>query len=241
MKILTKERGGIKGMRKKILITFLVLILILGGVPLKTFAQTSNAVQFAEKTNVSIDKVWTVTVSKNISDKDISSIKVTDSNNVSFPVALEVKGNKVSVSPVNTYKAGTKYLLTIILSNGKVYSMNFTTAGIIREPNEPVFNIKSSTPVSELQSTNDEPFNNEFEITNILEKGKTLEVDVRCDVDTAAEAYKLAFMVKQSFLSLNNDQIQEEMATNINSTIIVINGSVHNWVYKEDSTICEVY
>lgn len=223
-------------MYKKISMLFLVSMLICVCIPTKAFANSANVKQFAEENNVSTSKIWVINCSKEISSDDITSV-IVESNKEVFPTNIKVSGKQITVTPVNIYKENTKYVLSVNITNGKKHSMSFATTGIIRQPNDTVFEVQNTIPEG---SNNSTAFNKEFNITNISEQGQSLVIEVNSDTNNPDEAYQLSLLVKQSITNLNNRQIQNEMATNIKSVMIVVKGSTKNWMYDGSTNIYEI-
>jgi len=127
----------IENLCKKIMVGLMVSIFITG----TTISQVSaKEIELEQKTNIPIDKVWTVRMTQMISSEGISSkVLVKDSAGtvVSTNVTVGADGKTVVVSPKTAYEDGKTYTLSIlegITSKDKqnalkdTVSMNFTVS-----------------------------------------------------------------------------------------------------------------
>lgn len=94
---------------------------------------------FPSKSNVPLDKMWTVEFSRSFNIKEVDAA-VIEHGNQFIPVTItKTASNKLAISPRDGFAGNTNYTLKIFLSNGKRYKMDFTTRASNRkadfEPN----------------------------------------------------------------------------------------------------------
>lgn len=88
--------------------------------------------QLPSKSNVSLDKTWTVTFTSDVTMDKVEGVLVQKDSDF-VPVNIAISGqNKMSIKPVNPYAANSKYSLKLFLSNGKKCNMDFTTEDAFR-------------------------------------------------------------------------------------------------------------
>lgn len=88
--------------------------------------------QLPSKSNVSLNKTWTVTFTSDVTMDKVDGVLVQKGSDF-VPVNISITGsNKMSVKPVNPYAPNSKYSLKIFLSNGKKCNMDFTTEDSFR-------------------------------------------------------------------------------------------------------------
>ena len=94
---------------------------------------------FPSKTNVPLDKMWTIEFSHTVTMDKIDAV-VIEQGNQYIPVTIsKTANNKLVVSPRDKFAGNTDYVLKILLNNGRRYKMNFRTRNSNRnadiEPN----------------------------------------------------------------------------------------------------------
>ncbi|WP_345242194.1 Ig-like domain-containing protein [Pontibacillus salipaludis] len=101
-------------------------------------ASTDIAKRWGQKTNVAMDKSWTITYNTPLqsTSENKQNIYVTDKAGSTIPTEVLIKGKKIIVSPIKgTYKPGTTYTLHINkgvsstsgIKSSDSFSLPFTT------------------------------------------------------------------------------------------------------------------
>lgn len=94
---------------------------------LQATQSSDDFIQLPSKTNVSLDKMWTIKFSSDISIDKIEGIVVQkDAQFVPVNITVSDK-DKITVQPLSSYSGNSAYSLKIFLNNGKKYNMDFTT------------------------------------------------------------------------------------------------------------------
>lgn len=106
-----------------------------------------NPTPIGEKNNVATNKVWTVTLSKEISNDEKIEIQVLKGEDI-VPVTTKINMNKVTITPNKDYEYNTRYLIKMSINNEKKYTMAFTTGNIpmiVKSPS--IINQKGTTDI----------------------------------------------------------------------------------------------
>lgn len=84
-------------------------------------------IELPAKTNVPLQKSWTVNFSQEVSYDKIDGA-VIEQGNKYIPVEIDFSGRKsLTVTPKDAYDINTNYTLKVFLNNGKRYKMSFKT------------------------------------------------------------------------------------------------------------------
>lgn len=130
----------------KVIKTFLLMLILIIGFNFKASAASeevfynkaniqdlvasssnSSFKQLPSKSNVDLNKGWTINFTGEVTKDKIDGI-VIQKDSVIIPITMTIIDNKgLNVKPVNSYEKASKYTLKIFLSNGKKRSMDFTT------------------------------------------------------------------------------------------------------------------
>ncbi len=104
----------------------------------------SEWTSFASQTNVSLDKKWTITFSKEFNYSSIASVSIVKGNEF-IPVRIsKASDDKLVVFPTDKFSGNSNYSLRIVLNNGKKYKKDFTT----KNENRPADLEPNSSPIS---------------------------------------------------------------------------------------------
>lgn len=88
---------------------------------------TDDWTQFNEKSNIAIDHEWTVRFSDIATQDKISAIYI-EKDGVTLPIDVRyLNTNEIKIEALNEYEYGTRYIIKILLTNGKHAYMYFNT------------------------------------------------------------------------------------------------------------------
>jgi subtilisin family serine protease len=89
---------------------------------------TTEIISLPEHKNVALDKVWTIQFNRQLTERDIISIKLF-TNDKEIPISLTPNRarKEILVSATGAYHPGTAYRLMIHVEKGKKYQMDFVT------------------------------------------------------------------------------------------------------------------
>lgn len=96
---------------------------------LSTLSTTSSKWEtLPEKSNISLNKDWTIAVSRTFTIDDIDGI-VIEKDGAFIPIRIRLfpTAKEIKVTPQESYLPSTKYSLRVFLNNGKRYEMYFNT------------------------------------------------------------------------------------------------------------------
>lgn len=111
---------------------------------IKLMSTIDNWETFDSKSNVPLNKVWTVKFSSLVTLSKIDAI-VIERGNEFIPVNIKISAvDEIQVSPTYGFSGNTNYQMKIFLANGKKYKMDFSTVPEPRnadiEPNDTYMN-----------------------------------------------------------------------------------------------------
>ncbi|WP_077369474.1 PPC domain-containing protein [Anaerosalibacter sp. Marseille-P3206] len=144
-------------------------------------AKSSNWETFPSKTNIDLEKVWTVKFSSTVNMENLDGIAI-EKDNQFIPVRItKTKYDTITVQPIDSFSGNSEYTMRIFLNNGRKYKMNFYTKPEYRnadiEPNDNFMQANeiylNETIIGELKSQND---NVDFYKIEIPSSGK-LRID----------------------------------------------------------------
>lgn len=121
-------------MKKLIKILLVVCLLIISSLNFDTVkASEEKFTSFPSKTNVSLEKMWTVTFSREVTMDEVEGVVVQKGLDF-IPTNISIVGkDKILVKPIMPYAPSSKHTIKLFLKNGKKYKMDFTTENSFRK------------------------------------------------------------------------------------------------------------
>ncbi|MCH5138399.1 hypothetical protein JMF89_14475 [Clostridiaceae bacterium UIB06] len=98
---------------------------------------SSDVSQLPAQSNISLNKAWTITFTEEITWNKIEGISIQKDSSFVPITVNKLTSTTLSITPAIFYEANSKYTLKVFLTNGKKYSLDFTT--------EPIATTKDST------------------------------------------------------------------------------------------------
>ncbi|WP_411681877.1 Ig-like domain-containing protein [Clostridium thailandense] len=114
------------------LCAFLLCFCSLTNVKVQASSTTDNGnkfVQLPSQSDVSLNKKWTINFNSQATTDKIDAV-VIQKDSQFIPVTVDMSDKSITVQPVNPYSENSQYTLKLFLSNGKKYSLSFTTEKI---------------------------------------------------------------------------------------------------------------
>lgn len=122
---------NIKNKNYLFLCAFLLSFCLFTSIKVQASSAVGNSnnsyIELPAQYNVSLNKKWTITFTSQVKMDKIDGV-VIQKDSQFIPVTVDISDTKsITVQPVNPYSENSKYTLKLFLSNGKKYSLDFTT------------------------------------------------------------------------------------------------------------------